>query len=369
MFPVKNYKITCEYGVKGSWSCGYHCGVDLVPADGKDYNIYAPVKAKVYTVGKNHTSYGNYVVLKHGDGHYSRYAHLNSIAVVKGQTVSEGTIIGVMGNTGNSSGRHLHWEVHKGLSMKYPANTNPMVYMGLHCTVKIPVSKFKIEVWDKPKKTSKIKNYASGGYFASGYKENKKKFVLPVAHLISDCTYITEANYKYLQERGRIKGNKVYIDALKCPHGKPSPENKKFAGKHISTLVVKDGKANIDQIKSIDAYMDADYAVSGVPIIKNGKDVSWGNDVLTQGWEEGNCRAAKHNFIGLKNDGYIYLMGIQTKKKNCVQSSEVYDLLKGQGFTDVIKLDGGGSTIVDKDGKNIFVSNEENRQIHNVIMF
>ena len=128
MYPVKNYKITCKYGVKGGWKCGYHCGVDLIPTD-KDYNIYAPVKATVFTVKMNHSSYGNYVVLKHTDGYFSRYAHLDSIAVKKGQTVSEGTVLGVMGNTGNSSGRHLHFEVHRGTSMAYPANTDPMKYI------------------------------------------------------------------------------------------------------------------------------------------------------------------------------------------------------------------------------------------------
>lgn len=376
MFPVKNHKITCTYGKKGSWKCGYHCGVDLVPADGKDYNIYAPVYATVHSVVKNHSSYGNYVVLKHTDGYFSRYAHLDSIAVKKGQVVNEGDILGVMGNTGNSSGRHLHWEVHRGSSMVYPANTNPVTYLengiysyadGIH-TVKIPISNFKIEVWDKFKKTSKIKNYANGGFFADGYRENKKDFVLPVGHLIADCTYITELNYKYLQERGKIKGNKVYVNALKCPNGAVSPENKMFGGKYISTLVVMNGEADIVRAKSIEGFMDADYAVSGVPVIKDGKDVSWKNDVLPEGWESGNCRKAGHNFIGLKNDGYIYLMGITTKKDNCVQSSEVYNKLKPYGFSDVIKLDGGGSTVIDVDGKNKFVS-AGNRQIHNVIMW
>lgn len=375
MYPVKNYKITCKYGVKGGWKCGYHCGVDLIPTD-KDYNIYAPVKATVFTVKMNHSSYGNYVVLKHTDGYFSRYAHLDSITVKKGQAVSEGDILGVMGNTGNSSGRHLHFEVHKGLTMKYPANTNPVTYLengiyslvdGIH-TIKIPISKFKIEVWDKFKKTSKIKNYANGGFFADGYRENKKDFVLPVGHLIADCTYITELNYKYLQERGRIKGNKIYVDASKCPNGAVSPENKAFGGKFISTLIVRNGRADILKIKTIKDFMDADYAVSGVPVIKNGKDVSWKNDVLPEGWESGNCRKTGHNFIGLKNDGYIYLMGITSKKDNCIQSSEVYNLLKGQGFTDLIKLDGGGSTVIDFEGKNVFATSG-NRQIHNVIMW
>ena len=375
MFPVKNHKITCSYGIKGNWSCGYHCGIDLIPADGKDYNIYSPVHAKVYTVGKKHASYGNYVVLKHTDGYFSRYAHLNSIAVKKGQIVSEGTVLGVMGNTGNSTGRHLHFEVHKGSSMKYPANTNPVTYLensvyslvnGIH-TIKIPISRFKIEVWDKPKKTAKIKNYANCGFFA-GFKEKGKYFTLPVGHLIADCTYITDLNYKYLPERGKIKGNKVFIDASRCPNGAVSPENKAFGGKYISTLVVENSTAKIKKVKNLNGFDNANYAVSGVPVISNGKDVSYKNDVLTQGWTSGSLYPTKHIFVGLKGDGYIYLMGVQTKKSNCISSSEVYNKFKGQGFTDVIKLDGGGSTVLDVDGKNKFVT-AENRQIHNVLMW
>lgn len=127
-YPINDGRVTCAYGVSGKWQCGWHCGTDLVPGTG-DYNIYAPVKGKVFTVGKNHASYGNYVVLKHDDGYFSRYAHLQSVAVRTGETVASGTVLGVMGSTGNASGRHLHFEVHKGASMAYPANTDPMKYV------------------------------------------------------------------------------------------------------------------------------------------------------------------------------------------------------------------------------------------------
>lgn len=160
----------------------------------------------------------------------------------------------------------------------------------------------------------------------------------------------------------------MYVDASKCPNGAVSPENEAFGGKFISTLIVRNGRADILKIKTIKDFMDADYAVSGIPVIKNGNDVSWKNDVLPEGWTESSCYATKHNFVGIKDDGYIYYMGMQTKTDNCIQSSEVYNKLKGQGFTDVIKIDGGGSTILDFDGKNKFVTGE-NRQDHNVIMW
>lgn len=54
---------------------------------------------------------GNYVVIDHGYGIYSGYAHFSQIHVTRGQTVAKGQIIGLSGNTGRSSGPHLHWEI------------------------------------------------------------------------------------------------------------------------------------------------------------------------------------------------------------------------------------------------------------------
>lgn len=54
---------------------------------------------------------GNYVMIDHGYGVYSGYAHFSQVHVTRGQTISEGQILGMSGNTGRSSGPHLHWEM------------------------------------------------------------------------------------------------------------------------------------------------------------------------------------------------------------------------------------------------------------------
>ena len=61
-------------------------------------------------VGKKKPSYGQYVVIDHGNGESSLYAHLDSVLVTVGQVVATGAVIGTVGNTGNSSGSHLHFE-------------------------------------------------------------------------------------------------------------------------------------------------------------------------------------------------------------------------------------------------------------------
>lgn len=78
----------------------------------------APVGTAVAVIARGEVVYagrldirGNYVLIDHGYGIYSGYAHFSQINVERGQTVEKGQIIGLTGNTGRSSGPHLHWEV------------------------------------------------------------------------------------------------------------------------------------------------------------------------------------------------------------------------------------------------------------------
>ncbi len=70
----------------------------------------APGTVVTSVVGNKKPSYGQYVVVDHGNGESSLYAHLDSVLATVGQTVSAGTQLGTVGNTGNSSGSHLHFE-------------------------------------------------------------------------------------------------------------------------------------------------------------------------------------------------------------------------------------------------------------------
>ena len=91
-----------------------HTGIDVAASTGVP--IYAARGGQVimseYGAGAN-WSYGNFVVIDHGDGTTTLYAHMSSRAVSEGQMVSQGQTIGAVGDTGNTSGPHLHYEVRR----------------------------------------------------------------------------------------------------------------------------------------------------------------------------------------------------------------------------------------------------------------
>lgn len=89
----------------------FHSGVDFASALGTE--AYATGDAVVYDVEHNEWGYGNMVILDHGYGYKTRYAHLQRAAVHKGQHVKRGQVIGYIGSTGKATGVHLHYEVLK----------------------------------------------------------------------------------------------------------------------------------------------------------------------------------------------------------------------------------------------------------------
>ena len=121
------FKVTCEYKRKGNWIAGWHTGIDMVCDNDK---IYSSCKGEVTRTGWDN-SYGNFIVVKNNaDGKYHWFCHLSKISVSKGTKVSRTSVIGIMGNTGNSTGKHLHFEI-RNASNKYADNSNPADYMGI----------------------------------------------------------------------------------------------------------------------------------------------------------------------------------------------------------------------------------------------
>lgn len=121
------FRVTCEYKRKGSWAAGWHTGIDMVCDND---NIYSSCDGEVTRTGWD-DSYGNFIVIKNNaDGKYHWFCHLSKIKVSKGTKVSRTSVIGIMGTTGNSTGKHLHFEI-RNASNKYADNSNPADYMGI----------------------------------------------------------------------------------------------------------------------------------------------------------------------------------------------------------------------------------------------
>ncbi|MGW6292180.1 transglycosylase family protein [Streptomyces sp. NPDC055058] len=107
-----------------SWSKGYHTGVDFPVPTGT--SVKSVANGRVVSAGWE-GSFGYQVVVRHADGRYSQYAHLSAISVRNGQSVTAGQRIGRSGNTGNSSGPHLHFEVRTGPG--FGSDIDPVAYL------------------------------------------------------------------------------------------------------------------------------------------------------------------------------------------------------------------------------------------------
>ena len=103
MWPVPGYTYVSR------WMSSYHKGADICAPYGTP--IYAADSGVVTTAGY-HYSYGNYVIINHGNGYQTLYAHASRLNVHVGQAVSQGDVIAYVGSTGNSTGNHCHFEVY-----------------------------------------------------------------------------------------------------------------------------------------------------------------------------------------------------------------------------------------------------------------
>jgi murein DD-endopeptidase MepM/ murein hydrolase activator NlpD len=110
IWPVQGW-VSSPFGARTSPFTGkreFHKGLDISAPNGTP--IYAPAKGNVIFTGRD-GGYGLSMMIDHGSGIKTRYAHLHSIAIKRGQKVTRGELIAYVGNTGRSTGPHLHYEV------------------------------------------------------------------------------------------------------------------------------------------------------------------------------------------------------------------------------------------------------------------
>ncbi|TQE40089.1 M23 family metallopeptidase [Streptomyces ipomoeae] len=127
--PVTGYKLSAGFAQAGSMWSSTHSGQDFAVKSGT--KVVAAHGGTVVKAGGNGAgdgpAYGNAIVIKHANGTFSQYAHLSRVDVKVGQIVETGQRIALSGNTGNSSGPHLHFEIRT--SPDYGSAVDPVAFL------------------------------------------------------------------------------------------------------------------------------------------------------------------------------------------------------------------------------------------------
>ncbi|GGV54747.1 peptidase [Streptomyces longisporoflavus] len=127
--PVDKYTLSASFGLGGNMWSSKHSGQDFAVSIGT--SVEAVHNGTVVKAGGNGAgdgpAYGNAIVIKHDNGTFSQYAHLSKIDVRVGQSVGTGQHIAASGNTGNSSGPHLHFEIRT--TPNYGSAVDPVAFL------------------------------------------------------------------------------------------------------------------------------------------------------------------------------------------------------------------------------------------------
>ena len=194
----------------------------------------------------------------------------------------------------------------------------------------IDVWNFGLKRVDKKKRNVEETNYANAGYF--GLKADGR--TIPVGNLVIDGKVITEA--------------RIQADWLNT------------AGKKLTTLVVyKDNRAEFLVTDSVSDIPDIKYAISGIPIIRNGYKVTI-ESIKKEGYFGNELYDTWHGFLGIRDNRLVYVAAK-------LDFELMVYLLEVLGIRDAIKLDGGGSFILHNDKFEVLT--EENRRIDNIIVW
>lgn len=356
----------------------YHKGVDL---SGTDKTLVAPCdgvigSSTIITDKSNLTwQWGNYIRIDTADGLKIFMCHMAARKVKVGQKVKAGDVVGIEGNTGYSFGSHCHFEVRKnGVSVdptpylgipnewgQYDikaAPKEPTVYKNSYDKDGITYTRakdFAIIYHDKDKRKGGVKRYINGGFFANYRSEDGEVYTLPVANLACDIKDIPAAAKGNLFEH--VYGNHLVYSIA-------DNATKQFAGKKVSTLLVPySGKPTIERVDKIPSGIK--YAVSGVPVVSDKKPVDM-SCVNAEGWDGTTTYGTSRNMLGIRS-GEIWVLTLKTTSANYIKSGEVWRKIQGEGFEDVIALDGGGSYIRVEGIKRR--STGGSRAVNNIIAF
>jgi murein DD-endopeptidase MepM/ murein hydrolase activator NlpD len=125
-WPLDAYIVSSEYGER--WG-KLHKGMDMAAHVGEP--VYAIADGEVIYAGDGLRGYGNVVILRHDRKTTSLYAHNSELKVSQGDQVTKGTLVALLGNTGHSTGPHVHFEIRDGDLAVNPRNLLPKSKLGM----------------------------------------------------------------------------------------------------------------------------------------------------------------------------------------------------------------------------------------------
>ena len=124
-WPLEAGIVSSEYGTR--WG-KMHRGMDIAAEVGEP--VYSIAPGEVIYAGDGLRGYGNAVIVRHDRGRTSLYAHNSALKVTKGDAVSQGTLVALLGNTGHSTGPHVHFEIRDGDTPLDPRTVLPASKLG-----------------------------------------------------------------------------------------------------------------------------------------------------------------------------------------------------------------------------------------------
>lgn len=247
-------RITQSYGMQLNGT--FHNGVDLGwRKDENENKVFSNCQGIVVEVqdglenslGTTGTkSWGNYVLIKHENGYHSRYAHLKKgVFVKKGQEVDENTVIGIIGNSGNAYGRHLHFEVSKTSNSNTRIDPIPYLTKAIFSRIfyeKKTIDELALEViqgkWGNGKE--RIQKITEAGYDYDKIQNkvnimlnDNKKVIL--VHTVTPGETISSIARKYNTDWNKIyEKNQQVIENIARKHGITSDfENYIYPGEEL----------------------------------------------------------------------------------------------------------------------------------------
>lgn len=202
------FRVTSVYGSKGSlWKSGSHGGIDLVGITSE--KVYSICNGIVERAGYDNGGFGNYVRIKENNSENRIYlAHLSKIYVKVGQKVTYSTVVGLIGSTGNATGKHTHVEIRQfsnGVAIK---KLNPANYMGIPNQVGIYNSEnYQIKTNETTSQTGTLKTLARNTNLRS--EPNTRSNA--ILYLANTTLYVLEAGVAnangYVWDRVKIRVN------------------------------------------------------------------------------------------------------------------------------------------------------------------